>query len=390
MLYRRAAVFPAVLALLAACESGTAPKAASAPDAGAALNRRPAPTLPLTPEVFASGLEFPRGMAWAPNGDMYVAEAGTGGPNATTPEQCTQVPAPVGPYTGGPTSRISRIDRHGTVSVFADGFPSAANQLGLVTGVADIAFVGNRMYAMMSGGGCDHGSPAVPQGIARVGPSGQWHIFSDLGAFEMAHATAVIEPEDFEPTGTWFSMIRSGGSLIAVEPNHGDFVRIDPRTGRIRRLADISAVEGHWVPTVVAERHGAFYVGNLGTFPVIPGTQKIIRISKTGHISDVAGGFTTILGLDFDHSGRLYVLENTTVAGDSPTPLNGRVVRIDRMGHRDVIVDGLFLPTAMRFGPDGKLYISNIGFGPPIPGEILRVTVPGANERHPEFDMEGH
>jgi hypothetical protein len=336
MLQRRAAVFGVVLSLLAACESGTAPKAASAPDAGAALNRRPAPTLPLTPEVFASGPEFPRGMAWAPSGDMYVAEAGTGGPNTATPDQCTQVPAPVGPYTGGPTSRISRIDRHGNLSLFADGFPSAANQLGLVTGVADIAFVGNRMYAMMSGGGCDH------------------------------------------------------GSLIAVEANHGDFVRVDPRTGRIRRLADISAVEGHWVLTVVAERNGAFYVGNLGTFPVIPGTQKIIRISKTGHITEVAGGFTTILGLDFDHSGRLYVLENTTAAGDSPTPLNGRVVRIDRMGHRDVIVDGLFLPTAMRFGPDGKLYISNIGFGPPIPGEIVRVTVPGANERHPDFDIEGH
>ncbi len=388
MLCRRTVFYPVVLALLVACESGTAPKDGSAPDAGVALNRRPPTTLPLTPEVFASGLEFPRGMAWAPNGDLYVAEAGTGGTQGTTPEQCQQVPAPVGPYTAGPTSRISRIDRHGNVTVFAQGFPSAQNQLGLVTGVADVAFVGRTLYAMMSGGGCDHGSPDVPQGIARVSPHGAWRIISDLGAFEMTHATAVIEDEDFEPTGTWFSMIRSGASLVAVEPNHGDFVRVNPRTGRIRRIADISATEGHWVPTVVAERRGAYYVSDLGTFPVIPGTQKIIRISKTGAISDVAGGFTTVLGLDFDHAGRLYVLENTTVAGDSPTPLNGRVVRIDRLGHRDVIVDGLFLPTAMRFGPDGRLYISNIGFGPPIPGEILRVVVPGANEDNPSWDME--
>jgi hypothetical protein len=46
-------------------------------------------------------------------------------------------------------------------------------------------------------------------------------------------------------------------------------------------------------------------------------------------------------------------------------------------GTRQVIVEGLDFPTAMRFGPDGRLYISNKGFGPPQPGEILRVDVPG-------------
>ena len=33
--------------------------------------------------------------------------------------------------------------------------------------------------------------------------------------------------------------------------------------------------------------------------------------------------------------------------------------------------------TRLRFGPDQALYISNKGFGPPQPGEILRVSVPG-------------
>jgi hypothetical protein len=30
-----------------------------------------------------------------------------------------------------------------------------------------------------------------------------------------------------------------------------------------------------------------------------------------------------------------------------------------------VIASGLFLPTAMTFGPDGALYVSNVGFGAP-------------------------
>lgn len=360
----------AALALLAACADSTSP------DAGKLLNKMTPVSLPLTPEVFAEGLQYPRGFAWAPNGDMYVAEAGTGGTSFTTAEQCAQVVPPVGPYLSGLTSRISRIDRAGHVSVFATGFPSDLNQLGLVSGVADIAFVGDQMYALMSGGGCDHGSAQVPQGVARVAASGEWTMLNDLGAFEMSHPTAVNEPGDFEPTGTWYSMIRSGGSLVAVEPNHGDLVSIDPRTGAITRLADLSAHEGHWVPTVIAERAGDFYISNLGHFPVVAGEQKVIRVSRSGEVSDVASGFTTVLGLDFDPSGRMYVLENSSVSGDGPTPMTGRVVRIDRQGNRDVIVDGLFLPTAMRFGPDGMLYISNIGFGPPLPGQILRVAVP--------------
>jgi hypothetical protein len=38
----------------------------------------------------------------------------------------------------------------------------------------------------------------------------------------------------------------------------------------------------------------------------------------------------------------------------------------------------LSLPTAMTFGPDGNLYVSNWGFGPPPigAGQILKITVP--------------
>jgi hypothetical protein len=44
----------------------------------------------------------------------------------------------------------------------------------------------------------------------------------------------------------------------------------------------------------------------------------------------------------------------------------------------EVIATGLFLPTAMTFGPDGMLYVSNVGFGPPPVGlgQILRISIP--------------
>jgi sugar lactone lactonase YvrE len=61
-----------------------------------------------------------------------------------------------------------------------------------------------------------------------------------------------------------------------------------------------------------------------------------------------------------------------------PGELNaGKVVRIDSNGSQTTIVDQLSFPTAMTFGPDGALYVSNFGFGgPPGAGQILRIVVP--------------
>jgi len=67
-------------------------------------------------------------------------------------------------------------------------------------------------------------------------------------------------------------------------------------------------------------------------------------------------------------------------------PGTGTIVRLNQGSKRDTIATGLFLPTAMTFGPDGDLYVSNKGFGPPIPGfgEILRIAL---NARRDDFVM---
>jgi hypothetical protein len=105
-------------------------------------------------------------------------------------------------------------------------------------------------------------------------------------------------------------MIGVGKSIIAVEPNHGEVVRVNPSTGAISRIIDISATQGHIVPTVIVRRGDAFYLSNLGVFPIVPGLEKVFRLSPSGALTVVADGFTTVLGLDFDRAGRLYVLES--------------------------------------------------------------------------------
>jgi hypothetical protein len=54
------------------------------------------------------------------------------------------------------------------------------------------------------------------------------------------------------------------------------------------------------------------------------------------------------------------------------------VLRVAEDGTRVTIATGLTFPTAMTFGPDGALYVSNVGFGaPPIGlGQVVRIRVP--------------
>ena len=328
--------------------------------------------------VFATGLNNPRGLKFGPDGNLYVAEGGEGG-TLSTIGSAEQVLPPVGPYTGGFTARISKITPDGTRTTVVDGLPSsqtAPTQGNLVSGVGDVAFIGHRLYAVLSGAGESHGLANTDNAVLRIEKDGDITVVADLSTFQKSHPVKNPEPDDFEPDGTWYSMIAVEGNLFAIEPNHGELDQINPNNGRIRRIADISATQGHIVPTAMAY-DGDFYVGNLYTFPIVDGSSKILKITSSGQVSTYATGFTTILGLAFDKQHRLYVLENTT-GNPFPTPGTGKVVRIDRPGHVTEIATGLFLPTGMTFGPDGNLYVSNVGFGPPPIGlgQVVKITLP--------------
>lgn len=371
------AAFPLSPVLTAAQQATPGASPAAGPPA------LPPPSANVT--VFAQGLDNPRGLAFGPDGLLYVAEGGTGGTRSTE-GQCEQVVPPVGPYTGGETARISALDAQGQRTTIAEGLPSdqTSPALGsLVSGVADVAFVDGTLYYVMAGAGCSHGHPDTPNGVFRVNADGSTALVADLSAFVKANPTHVQNPADFEPDEGAYGLELFNGELYVTESNHGALDAVDPASGAVHRVLDMTETEGHLVPTAMAVGpDGNLYVSNLTTFPMIAGASKVYTVTPAGELNVYAEGLTGVLGLAFDAEGRLYALETSGPGSGMEAPIvpgTGRVVRLTDQGTWEEVATGLVFPTGMVFGPDDTLYVSNFGFGfPPGAGQIVTVDVSAA------------
>jgi hypothetical protein len=272
--------------------------------------------------------------------------------------------------------------------------PSSLAAQGDLQGVADVQFMNGKLYALIAGGGCSHGNPTMPAGVMQVdAATGTFRYVGDISEFMHANPVQYPNADDFEPDGTAYSMVSANNALHVIEPNSGQMLRVDPFSGLISREIDISASQGHIVPTSVVYKNGNYLIGNLNLFPIEPHGSRVMTVSNfpsgtgTGvpglnvpgpyHVVASKAGFATIVGLAIGPTnGLLYVLQ---LAPDTPSGFPdvgfGKVTRINANGSLTDVVTGLSVPTAMTFGPDGKLYISNFGAAPAGAGQIVKAAV---------------
>ena len=329
--------------------------------------------------VVASGLTNPRGFTWDSDGTLYVALAGTGGPNLPT-EDAPVIEAFNG-FFGGPSASVVRI-KDGCPVTVADGLPSYIDGTGGVVGVSDVAILDGQLYATVEGGGAVNANPDRPAGLYRINEDGTFEVVADLSAWMRANRVAEPPPTDDDPDGEVWQMLPTvdGSAFWVVESNQGQLLQIT-LDGEITRIADLSA--GHPVPTGMAPAtNGGVYVGTLTGFPYADEAAKAVHIAPDGTVTDYWTGLTAVVDLAVNADGDLYALEMVTGSIDKDPfilPDTGRVVRYAGPDALDVVADELNFPVRMDFGPDGALRVASPAFGgAPGTGTIAWLNLEGA------------
>lgn len=375
-------------------------------------------------DVIAKGLSNPRGLAFAPDGALYVTEAGKGGNGACAVLGDGQTAC----Y--GETGAVLRIDVSGVkqpVRVLRN-LPSLAPEGGFgANGPQAVAFSADGAGRVAMGLGSRR---ATREGLGRYS-----HLFGQLVALPKAKGAVPFGPGDKTPGSTApFPGAAADGKaavdLAAYEDQHdpagdgsdsnpvgllalpGQWLAVDAganalfRFGSDRQISTLATfgprdvpappflglppgatIPMQAVPTSVAQGpDGALYVGQLTGFPFPAGAANVYRVPVEGGEPEVhASGLTNITGVAFDAAGRLYVLQiGNGFAGPGGPPLlsPGRLIRVEADGTRTVIYENLYYPYGLAIGPDGAAYVTNNGIVPgPVPGafpdggQVLRISL---------------
>jgi hypothetical protein len=337
-------------------------------------------------KTVASGLDNPRGLAVAKNGDIWVAEAGRGGAGPCQPGEEAGDPASCFGNTGAFT-----LVHHGWQKRVVTGLPSFGDQ-GTgdnAIGATDVIVNGKHVTGSLGGGGGSVERAALGPNAAlfdtviKIDPwSGKVWPFVDLAAYETANNPdgGAIDSDAYglAQVHGGFDVADAAGndvlgvtyhkqiSTLAVFPNvqvlAPPFLTLPPGT-----MIPMEAV-----PTTVAVRpkDPNIYVGQLTGFPFPPGAASVWGVRPDGSKFVYASGFTNIIDIAWGPKGSLYVLEiasNGLLSGD-PT---GALVKVWPNGTQTVVAStGLSAPTAVAIAHNGEVFVTNNGTSAGT-GEVL-------------------
>lgn len=334
-----------------------------------------------TPTIttYATGLTSPRGLVFGPDGQLYVAEAGTGG--TLTPTGTAECPADINiysPYTAGFSGRVVRVQADGTKQTFVDRLPSMTDAYGGNYGPTDVAFVGSTLYVLIEMGGCSHGMPEDYPAILRVNADGSTTSVANLNAWLAANPPHFIKDTnpattDLEPGGVFHSMVAVGNFLYVVETNRGLLLKVDPATGAIQKLYDMSIDNAEHNPIVMAHDGNQFDVGTFGEDEG-PAELAVFGPDFAAYTRPFES-LHPIVGLAWQNE-RLYAVE-IFPRDEAWTPDNANLVVFDpATGKRKALaLKFASLPNGLVAGPDGALYTSNITLSAATgDGSVLRIV----------------
>ena len=364
-------------------------------------------------KVIASGLNQPKKLTIAPNGDLIVALSGDG----QAPTSCTD---------GDQLSCIDRsgaideVSTGGRVTRLLSGLPSISSgpsdpqatgpvEARVLDGRLEVLFQ-NTLINAKTGKEIYGTAGSLLDDLVRFSSSGKSdHVDARFGPLEATHdpdhgaGTDVAYGDDFAIDSDPYSFAPYRGGYAVADAGANDLLFVS-RTGKVSVLAVFPTIreraaagtysptqkraieaDAQAVPTSVAVGpDGALYVGELGGMPFDRGTSDVYRVAPGQGPKVYARGFSAIGDIAFDSQGRLLVLELDRKGLGDPGlndghPASGAIIRIARSGKRATVAStGLDFPTALAVGRDGYVYVSNDGTTPADSGrggEIIRLRL---------------
>jgi hypothetical protein len=332
-------------------------------------------------KVVASGLNNPRQLNFARSGALYIAEAGTGGPNNCVP----------GPEGGnvcwGPSGSVTMVTKGGHQKRVITGLPSYADEAPADTsalGPADVVPYGRGKLAVSIGFGF---GPKDRKGYVKPGQlfgtvlrfhhgSKRHALIGDLTKFEGKHNP--IHDVNSDPTG----LFKWHGTFYATDSGGNDLLKI--QNGKVHlvhvfRDEKTSAGKVQAVPTdVVVGPDKALYICELTGAPFVKGASKIYRIAPGAHKATVyANHLTNVTSMAFGKNGKLYAVQiaNKGLASTSSVN-NGSLWRIaPKKSHKKSknLTGPLFAPYGVAI--KGKhAYVTTGAVAPGI-GSVIKVPL---------------
>lgn len=356
-------------------------------------------------KLVASGLNSPRHLTAARNGDLYVAEAGSGGEDCVVLGE--QGPVfdggellPCGSWDPvehpdwdeirlGDTGSITKISRKGGQHQVVTGLPSVDLGGGESTGPSDVAIKGNTLMVTVGLGAPPEMRDLMVQlfdddtyndlaTVQEVRFKGKNRVkireFADLAQFETDHnphpdfldtnPNAIVRDRHgwlvTDAGGNSVLRLSTRGNLSTVAVPAGGMAEAPPFLG----LPPGTEIPFEPVPTA-AERgpDGAIYVSLLTGFPFPVDGSIIWRIDRHGNMTEWATGLTNVTDLTWA-DGKLYAVQlanNGLLSED----LTGSLVQVRKgKSTHKVIADGLFAPYGVTVHKD-HAYVTT---GAVVPG----------------------
>ncbi len=313
------------------------------------------PTIQAQTEVtittIAEGLINPLGLAQLPNGNILIAEQGTGNPDDS--------------------AGISLLTASGEVGRLISSFPSGRDA-GDLSGIPFVQvspdgetiyfshFNAQQLFTLSS----DNGDQIPETPFTR----------GDVGvAMEALNRVWLINPFDmtFDTDGNPIVSDASGNG-VAIQTLSGK-TRFFHRFANLENPDSFKPIEA--VPTGITRVDDEYYVTLFGGCPYPANSGQLVAIDTERNQRTVVNNLSMPIDVVIDTDGTVWILEFGTFADDGSCfsgmgyeSETGRLSRLHPDGTREIVVEGLDFPGAILPLADGSLLVTEI-----FAGRVLQI-----------------